>query len=226
MTLGIVSDAERPTSRPMALDRQAVKTIVLASLGSGFEIYDFIIYGVFAREIASQFFPATDPLVGLLSAFSVFAIGYLSRPFGAILLGSLGDRLGRRIIFLISVLAMSGITIGIGLIPSYASIGLLAPILLVALRMIQGVFLAGELPCSITYVVEEMPSRAGLVSGAVTFCLNVGVLAATVISFLIHAGLSPSEITLYGWRLAFFAGGALGLLGYWLRTSLQESKEF
>jgi MFS family permease len=93
------------------------KTVILASLGGSLEIYDFIIYGVFAREIARQFFPAADPIASLISTFGVFAIGYVSRPLGGIVLSSLGDRFGRRLVFLVSVLAMSASTIGIGLIP-------------------------------------------------------------------------------------------------------------
>ncbi|WP_366468662.1 MFS transporter [Pandoraea sp.] len=202
------------------------KTVVLASLGGSLEIYDFIIFGVFAHEIAKLFFPASDPLVSMIKTFSVFAIGYLSRPLGGIMLGSLGDRYGRRIVFLVSILAMSGSTIAIGLIPSYATIGILAPSLLVLFRLSQGFFLAGELPCSITYVVEEMPQRASFVSGLVIFCLSSGVLVATLLSLLLHATLTPAAVATYGWRIAFIFGGFIGLVSYWLRTSLEESQEF
>ncbi|TCG00482.1 MFS transporter [Paraburkholderia strydomiana] len=206
--------------------RQKWKTVILASLGGSLEIYDFIIYGVFAREIARQFFPATDPLASLISTFGVFAIGYVSRPLGGIVLSSLGDRFGRRVIFLVSVLAMSAATIGIGLIPGYASIGVLAPVLLVLLRLAQGFFLAGELPCSITYVVEEIPVRASLVSGLVIFCLNSGVLTATLISLALHSLLNAADVLAFGWRIAFIFGGVIGLVSYWLRTSLEESNEY
>ncbi|MFL9891271.1 MFS transporter [Paraburkholderia sp. RL17-381-BIF-C] len=202
------------------------KTVILASLGGSLEIYDFIIYGVFAREIARQFFPAADPIASLISTFGVFAIGYVSRPLGGIVLSSLGDRFGRRLVFLVSVLAMSASTIGIGLIPGYTSIGVMAPALLILLRLAQGFFLAGELPCSITYVVEEIPQRASLVSGLVIFCLNSGVLTATLISLALHAGLSAEAVLSFGWRIAFIFGGVIGLVSYWLRTSLEESTEF
>ena len=217
---------------PAAADHAAAfntskwKTVILASLGGSLEIYDFIIYGIFAREIASQFFPSTDPLASLLATFGVFAIGYVSRPLGGIVLSSLGDRYGRRAIFIVSILAMSAATIGIGLVPSYATIGILAPALLILLRLIQGFFLAGELPCSITYVVEEMPARASLVSGLVVFCLTSGVFIATLVSLAIHSVLSPADTQSYGWRIAFLVGGALGLVSYFLRTSLEESTEY
>lgn len=224
-TDGHAADADAMPTAPAGI-RRKWKTVILASLGGSLEIYDFIIYGVFAREIARQFFPAADPLASLLSTFGVFAIGYVSRPLGGIVLSSLGDRFGRRAIFLVSVLAMSASTIGIGLIPGYASIGVFAPVLLVLLRLAQGFFLAGELPCSITYVVEEMPQRASLVGGLVVFCLNSGVLTATLMSLVLHATLTATDIVTYGWRIAFIFGGLIGLLSYWLRTSLEESTEF
>lgn len=217
---------EMSGATPRAVPRRPWKTVILASLGGSLEIYDFIIYGIFAAEISRQFFPSADPLASLISTFGVFAIGYVSRPLGGIVLASLGDRFGRRIIFLISILAMSAATIGIGLIPSYASIGIVAPILLVTMRLAQGFFLAGELPCSITYVVEEMPARASLVSGLVVFCLNSGVLIATLVSFAIHALLSHANVDAFGWRIAFCIGGLMGIASYALRTSLEESHEY
>jgi MFS family permease len=206
--------------------RQKWKTVILASLGGSLELYDFIIYGVFAREIATQFFPATDPVASLIGAFGVFALGYISRPLGGVILSSLGDRFGRRVVFLVSVLAMSATTIGIGLVPGYAAIGMAAPVLLVLLRLLQGFFLAGELPCSITYVVEEVPGRASTVSGLVIFCAAAGILIATLVSLVIHSALSAADVLTYGWRIAFLFGGVIGLLSYWLRTSLEESSEF
>jgi len=202
------------------------KTVVLASLGSSLEMYDFIVYGVFAKEIASQFFPSFDPVVALISSFGVFAVGYVSRPLGAIVLSSFGDRHGRKYVFLVSVLAMSASTIGIGLLPGYASIGVIAPLLLILLRLMQGFFLAGELPCAITYVVEEVPQKAGFVSGLVLFFLNSGIFIATMTNFVIQSSLSAADAHSYGWRIAFCLGGLLGLLSYFLRRSLEETQEF
>lgn len=207
-------------------NKQKWKTVIFASLGGGLEIYDFIIYGVFAREIARQFFPSADPIASLASTFGVFAIGYVSRPLGAIVLSSLGDRFGRRGVFLLSVLVMSAATIGIGLIPSYESIGVAAPILLISLRVVQGFFLAGELPTSITYCVEEMPGRASFVSALVIFCVNSGALVATLMNLALHTCLDPTQFAQYGWRIAFIFGGVTGLVSFVLRSSLEESKEF
>jgi MFS family permease len=209
-----------------ALSIQKWKTVLLASLGSSLEMYDFIIYGVFAKEIASQFFPSFDPVVALISSFGVFAVGYFSRPVGAIILSSFGDRRGRKSVFLVSVLAMSAATIGIGLLPGYSSIGIFAPLTLIALRLMQGFFLAGELPCAITYVVEEVPQKAGLVSGLVLFFLNSGIFIATLTNFAIQSSLDAADVHTYGWRIAFCLGGLLGLMSYFLRRSLEETQEF
>ncbi|CAB3736827.1 MFS transporter [Paraburkholderia rhynchosiae] len=209
-----------------ALSMRKWRTVFLASLGSSLEMYDFIVYGVFAKEIASQFFPAIDPIVALISSFGVFAVGYVSRPLGAIVLSSFGDRHGRKHVFLVSILAMSGSTIGIGVLPGYASIGVLAPALLILLRLVQGFFLAGELPCAITYVVEEIPQKAGFVSGLVLFFLNSGIFIATMTNFVIQSSLSAADVHSYGWRIAFCLGGLLGLLSYFLRRSLEETQEF
>jgi MFS family permease len=189
-------------------------------------MYDFIIYGVFAKEIASQFFPSFDSAVALISSFGVFAVGYFSRPFGAIVLSSYGDRHGRKGVFVVSVLAMSAATVGIGILPGYASIGIFAPLGLIALRLAQGFFLAGELPCAITYVVEEVPQKAGFVSGLVLFFLNGGIFVATLTNFAIQSSLGAAEVQEYGWRIAFCFGGVLGLLSYALRRSLEETQEF
>lgn len=209
---------------PVSVNRW--KVVLLASLGGALELYDFIIYGIFAMHIATQFFPSGDPVAALLSTFGVFAIGYISRPLGGIILSSLGDRYGRRVVFIASIFGMSLCTLGIGLVPNYATIGVWAPVLLIILRLLQGFFLAGELPCSITYVVEEVPERATFVSGLVVFCLNSGVLVATLISFSLHSLLNATQMSEYGWRLAFIFGGCLGLASYQVRKALSESCEF
>lgn len=206
--------------------KRSWKTVILASLGGSLEMYDFIIYGIFAAEISRQFFPAADPIVSLISAFGVFAVGYASRPLGGIVLSSLGDRYGRRVVLLVSVFAMSISTIAVGLTPGYATIGIAAPVLLVLFRFAQGFFLAGELPCAITYVVEEVPKRGGFVTGIVIFCAISGILAATLVSLGVHSLLPASAVDAYGWRIAFGFGGVIGIASYWVRTSLEESQEF
>ena len=207
-------------------EKQGWKTVVMASLGSILEYYDFLMYGIFATELSRQFFPIVDPLISLISTFGVFALGYASRPLGGIILSSLGDRFGRKVVLLVSVLSISVSSLAIAVIPNYATIGIAAPLLLVALRFSQGFFLAGEQPCAMTYVVEEMPKRAGLVTGTVLFCAIAGILLASLASLIVHTALSPAAVDAYGWRIAFFIGGLIGLGSYWVRTSLEESPEF
>jgi MFS family permease len=200
--------------------------IALASLGGSLEFYDFIIYGIFAQYIARQFFPANDTFVSLILSFSVLALGFLARPLGGILLSGLGDRYGRRPIFLISLFCTTVATILIGLLPSYSSWGLAAPLLLVGLRLIQGICVGGELPAALTYAVEAAPQRAGLACGFIILCVNVGVLVATLVNLGIQYVLPPADVASYGWRVAFLLGGLIGCICYALRRSLEESPEF
>lgn len=202
------------------------KVISLASLGGSLEYYDFIIYGIFAQYIARQFFPASDPAISLLLSFSVLALGFLARPLGGMVLSALGDRYGRRPVFLGSLFCTTAATIVIGILPSYESWGVAAPFLLVSLRLVQGICLGGELPGALTYAVEAAPQRAGLACGVIILCVNVGVLVATLVNLGIQHVLPPADVASYGWRVAFLFGGFIGAVSYMLRRSLEESPEF
>jgi MFS family permease len=200
--------------------------VLLASLGGTLEYYDFVLFGIFAREIGQAIFPSGDPLVSLMLAFTTFAVGYLARPVGGLVLGSLGDRFGRRGVFLASIFLASAATLGIGLVPGYPSWGIAASILVVTLRLVQGFCLGGELPGAVTYVVETAPRQAPFVCAVVYACVTLGVAMATGIALLVGQVMNPDEAVQYGWRIAFIAGGVLGLAGYWLRRSFEESAEF
>lgn len=215
-----------PRTLEVAADKLNWRVIILASLGGALEFYDFIVYGIFAQYIAAAFFPSADPLISLINAFAVFAVGYVSRPLGGLILGHIGDRRGRRVSFLLSLLIMTMATLGMALMPSYATLGITASIAFIALRFIQGACLGGELPTAITYVVEAAPRRAGLAGGVVFFCVNTGVFLASGVSSVLHSVLSAPEMQDYGWRLAFGVGSLLGLVSYVLRTSLEESAAF
>jgi MHS family proline/betaine transporter-like MFS transporter len=202
------------------------KIVLLASLGGTLEFYDFVIFGVFARDIAQALFPATDPLVSLIFSYATFAVGYLARPIGGIVLSHYGDRYGRRAVFLWSVFIMSAATLGMGLVPTYAAWGVGASILMVTLRLIQGFCLGGELPGALTYVVETAPRIAPFVCGVVFACVTMGVAVATGVSLSVRTYMDPALIPTYGWRLAFVIGGLGGVLSFALRRSLEESPEF
>jgi MFS transporter, MHS family, proline/betaine transporter len=202
------------------------KIVLLASLGGTLEFYDFVIFGVFARDIGQAVFPTTDPIVSLLLSFATFTVGYLARPIGGIVLSHFGDRYGRRAVFLWSVFVMSAATLGMGLVPPYAQIGVAASLLMVTLRVIQGFCLGGELPGALTYVVETAPRIAPFVCGVVFACVTMGVAVATGVSLSVRTYMDPSLVPTYGWRIAFILGGLGGVLSWALRRSLEESPEF
>src|SRR5918994_3079671 len=208
------------------IDSAGWRIVLLASLGGTLEFYDFVIFGVFARDIAQAVFPSTDPIVALMASFAAFAAGYLARPLGGIVLSHYGDRHGRRTVFLWSVFIMSGATLGMGLVPTYAQWGVAASALMVTLRLIQGFCLGGELPGALTYVVETAPRIATFVCGIVFACVTMGVAVATGVSLAVRTYMDPALVPVYGWRLAFILGGLGGVLSFVLRRSLEESPEF
>ena len=214
-----------PAAAP-GLTRAQWKMILIASLGGSLEFYDFVIYGFFAHAIAAQFFPASDPLVSTLLTFSVLAIGYIIRPLGGIVLSSLGDRVGRRPVFVGSIVVVTLATICIGLLPNYAHWGIAAPIALIGLRVLQGFCVGGEMPGAITYAVEAAPRRAGLAAGVIVCAINTGVMLATIVNLVVQSALAPADAASYGWRIAFLVGGLCGIVSYLLRRNLDESPEF
>jgi MFS family permease len=202
------------------------RIVLLASLGGTLEFYDFVIFGIFARDIAAAMFPNTSPLVSLMASFAAFAAGYLARPIGGVVLSHYGDRYGRRRVFLWSLFVMSGATLAMGLVPSYAQWGVAASATMVTLRIVQGFCLGGELPGALTYVVETAPRIAPFVCGVVFACVTMGVAAATGVSLLLRTLLPPADVPVLAWRLAFVLGGLGGVLSFVLRRSLEESPEF
>jgi MFS family permease len=208
------------------IDAAGWRIVLLASLGGTLEFYDFVIVGIFAKDLADAVFPAANPIASLMASFAAFAAGYLARPIGGIVLAHYGDRFGRRRVFIWSVFVMSAATLGMGLVPSYAQWGVAASALMVVLRLVQGFCLGGELPGALTYVVETAPRIAPLVSGLVFACVTMGVAVATGVSLSVRTLLDPELVPLYGWRIAFVLGGMGGVLTFWLRRALEESREF
>jgi MFS transporter, MHS family, proline/betaine transporter len=202
------------------------RIVLLASLGGTLEFYDFVIFGIFAKDIADAIFPSQTPLVSLMASFAAFAAGYLARPLGGIILSHFGDRYGRRTVFLVSLFIMSGATFGMGLVPSFAAWGIWASATMVTLRLVQGFCLGGELPGALTYVVETAPRHAPFVCGVVFACVTIGVAVATGVSVSVRTLLPPELVGPLGWRIAFVLGGLGGLVSFALRRSMEESPEF
>ncbi len=202
------------------------KIVLLASLGGTLEFYDFVVFGVFARDIAEAVFPNSTPIVSLMASFGAFAAGYLARPIGGLVLSHFGDRHGRRTVFLLSLFVMSAATLGMGLVPSHATWGVWASLLMVTLRLVQGFCIGGELPGALTYVVETAPRHAPFVCGLVFACVTMGVAVASGVSLGVRTFLPPELVPVYGWRIAFVLGGLAGLLSVLMRRAMEESPEF
>src|SRR5690349_11687848 len=224
-----------PSAAPTAIHRSDLtdhisaagwRIVILASLGGTLEFYDFVIFGIFAKDIADAIFPNPTPLISLMVSFAAFAAGYLARPIGGIVLSHFGDRYGRRRVFLVSIFVMSAATLGMGLVPSFAAWGAASSLLMVSLRLIQGFCLGGELPGALTYVVETAPRIAPFVCGVVFACVTMGVAVATGVSLSVRTYMDPALVPTYGWRIAFILGGLGGVLSFLLRRSLEESPEF
>ncbi len=196
-------------------------------VGNILEWYDFAVYGFFAPVIASQFFPSSTRLVSLLGAFGVFAGAYLMRPFGGLLFGHIGDRLGRKSALQLSVLLMALPTTLIGFLPTYASIGGWAAFLLVVLRLLQGLSVGGELVGSISFITEiAPPSQRGLYGSWALCSSTAGVMLGSLVALGIQEGLGPARAEAWGWRLPFLAGLLVGGFGLWMREGMSESPEF
>ena len=204
--------------------RQTLRVIAAGTIGNVLEWYDFAIYGYFATAIGRQFFPHEDPVAQLLSAFGVFALGYLMRPVGGALIGHIGDRLGRRAALTLSVAAMAIPTFLIGLLPGYATLGLLAPIALTLLRMVQGLSVGGEYTSSMVFLVERAPEgRRGLM-GALTSCGACGgILLGSAVGAGFAATMPTAALESWGWRIPFLLGLVVGIAGYFLRRHVLDT---
>lgn len=203
------------------------KVTVAASIGTFIEIYDLLVYGYFASILAEQFFPRQDATAALLSTFAIFAIGSVVRPVGAIIFGHIGDRFGRRTALVGSVLLMSGSTMAFGLLPTYSTVGVTAPVLLLACRVLQGLSASGELTGANILVLEHAPrDRRGKAVSIVNVAGNLGAFTAAAIGFVLARALDPEQLAAWGWRVAFLIAAPIGLVGYYLRVRVLDSPAF
>ncbi|MEX3021339.1 MFS transporter [Kluyvera sp. STS39-E] len=210
------------------LNRQDYKTLTLAALGGALEFYDFIIFVFFAAVVGELFFPADIPeWLRQVQTFGIFAAGYLARPLGGIIMAHFGDLVGRKRMFTLSILLMAVPTLAIGLLPTYATAGLAAPLLLLLMRILQGAAIGGEVPGAWVFVAEHVPARRiGIACGTLTAGLTVGILLGSVVATLINTQLTPQTIHDGGWRIPFLLGGIFGLVAMYLRRWLQETPIF
>jgi MHS family proline/betaine transporter-like MFS transporter len=195
--------------------------------GNILEWYDFIIYGYFATQFARLFFPVSDPTVSLILSFSAFAIGFFARPLGALFIGYLGDRLGRKPALLVSISLMAVPSILMLFLPTYQTLGILAPLLLTLLRLLQGFSAGGEYTTSITFLLEHSsPEKRGLWSSVNLFGAILGILLGSLVATLLHHYLEKDFLEGYGWRLAYLPTIFLALIGYIIRRYTYETPAF
>jgi MFS family permease len=213
-------------TRAAGLTREEKKVIFASSLGTVFEWYDFYLYGSLAAIIAKQFFIG-DPTTTFIFALLAFAAGFIVRPFGALVFGRLGDMIGRKYTFLITILIMGGSTFIVGLLPGHTSIGIAAPIILVSLRILQGLALGGEYGGAATYVAEHAPEgRRGYFTSWIQTTATLGLFLSLLVILGTRTSLGEPEFAAWGWRIPFLVSVLLLAVSVWIRLSMNESPAF
>jgi len=229
--LDMTSDATQPIgNRPLANSAAApqspLRTALAGLIGNTLEWFDFAVYGYFASDIGSQFFPKSSASAQQLLAFAVFAIGFFARPVGSLVLGMIGDRIGRRALLTLSIALMGGSTLILGLLPGYQQIGLAAPVLLIAMRLIQGFSVGGEFTGSMVYTTESAsPLTRGLISSSTAAGVTLGFILGSASAWLVNASLAKEQVAVWGWRIPFVASVLLCVGGWLLRRGLHETAE-
>ena len=212
-------------NRPMTPEEK--KVILASSLGTIFEWYDFYLYGTLAVIIGNQFFSALDPASRTIFSLLAFASGFLVRPFGALVFGRLGDMVGRKYTFLITILIMGLSTFIVGLLPNYASIGVAAPIILIGLRMLQGLALGGEYGGAVVYVAEHSPhGKRGAYTSWIQTTATLGLLLSLVVILGVRTAVGEAAFAEWGWRIPFLVSIFLLAISVYIRLSMNESPAF
>ncbi|MEK1886393.1 MAG: MFS transporter [Phyllobacterium sp.] len=209
------------------IERARMRALVATFFGNTLEWFDFITYGILASYIARAFFRSGDAHTALLETFAVFGVGFLLRPLGAVAIGWVGDTHGRKPAFLLSIVTMTVGTLMIALLPPYAMIGMVAPILLLLARLLQGFSAGGELGVAISFLSEwSPPGRRGYFSSFLSMTVALGSLLASAIAAILISLLSPDDMAAWGWRIPFLIGGLLGVIGRFIRASVDETPAY
>jgi MFS transporter, MHS family, proline/betaine transporter len=203
------------------------KAVLVGTFGNIMEWYDWAVYGYFAPVISKLFFPAGDRIASLLLTFAVFAIGFVVRPLGALFFGSVSDRLGRKTSLMFTVFLMGLATFMIGVLPTYAQIGIWAPVLLILARLLQGLSAGGEWGSSTSFIVEYAPrGKRGLAGSWLEFGSGVSLLLGSLIAAGLNSTLSEQDLYSWGWRLPFIGGVLVGIVGWYLRVRMKDTPFF
>ncbi|HVH03546.1 MAG TPA: MFS transporter [Amaricoccus sp.] len=212
-------------ARPMT--REERKVIFASSLGTVFEWYDFYLYGSLSAVIAAQFFSGVNPTAAFIFALMAFAAGFAVRPFGALFFGRLGDMIGRKYTFLVTILIMGLSTFIVGILPNYASIGIAAPVILICLRLLQGLALGGEYGGAATYVAEHAPhGKRGAYTSWIQTTATLGLFLSLLVILACRVSMSPEDFAAWGWRIPFLVSIVLLGVSVWIRLMLNESPAF
>ena len=213
-----------PTAISPAVRRRAATA---ATIGNFIEWYDFVIYGYFAVQISAAFFPDAAPATGLMTTFATFGVALLVRPLGALVFGSIGDRIGRRTTLSIVIIMASVATFAIGCIPGYATIGIAAPVLLVVARLVQGFSAGGEYGGATSFMIEYAPSdRRGLYGSLQAMTQGMAMLTGSLLGASMNAWMSADALASWGWRIPFLIALPMGMVGIYLRLQLEETPAF
>lgn len=209
------------------LKLQDGKTLTLASLGGALEFYDFIVFLTFAPFLQTLFFPSDSPLLSSIMTYLTYAVAYFVRPLSGVIMAHFGDLIGRKKMFMLSLFLMAIPTLLIGLLPTYEQIGYAAPVLLLIMRLLQGIALGGEVPSAHVFVTEHVPqNRIGLANSMIASGLTFGVVIGHFAAYLIYTNFSNDQILSFAWRYPFICGGVLGLIAVYLRRYLRETPVF
>ncbi len=219
--------APADTGKRVISSAEERRVIVASSVGTVFEWYDFYLYATLAPFFATLFFPKGNATAALLSAFVTYAAGFLVRPFGALIFGRVGDLVGRKYTFLVTIAVMGGATAAVGFLPTFAAVGWFAPLMLVILRLLQGLALGGEYGGAATYVAEHAPDhRRGYATSWIQTTATVGFFLALIVIYCCRAFISAADFASWGWRIPFILSLLLLAISIYIRLKLQESPIF
>jgi MHS family metabolite:H+ symporter-like MFS transporter len=210
-------------------DEIAIRKVVVSALvGASLEWYDFFLYGVVAGIVFNKlYFPASDPTISTMLAYATFAVGFVTRPLGGVIFGHFGDKLGRKTMLVVTLMIMGVATFLIGLIPTYAQIGIGAPILLLLMRVMQGIGLGGEWGGAVLMAYEYAPKeKRGFYASLPQIGLAIGLCLASGVVAVLSSLLSDEQFMAWGWRAAFLLSGVMVVVGMYIRLSVQETPEF
>ena len=219
----VLASAEVPQAPNASGEKSIVRLIVATSIGNALEWYDITVYGYFAIYVSKAFFPNDDQATSLLLTFGTFGLAYLARPIGGLMLGAYADRYGRKASLLISIVLMTFGTSAVALMPTYATIGILAPIAVVAARLVQGFSAGGEFGSSTAFLVEHRPEQRGFVASWQFASQGLSNLLASAFGVGLTAWMTPADLTSWGWRIPFLFGVLIGPIGIYIRNHLEDA---